>query len=142
MKKFLVAAIVMSLTVFGQTGTDGSMLGTVADSSGAVMPGAVVTVTNIETGISKRAVTDSGGYFQVLALQRGLYSVTVQKTGFTTWQLQRIELTAGENKRVSPVLQVGTAQRKSRSWREATRARRSSRASPAPSSRRRSASCR
>jgi hypothetical protein len=86
------------------------MLGTVADSSGAVMPGAVVTVTNIETGISKRAVTDSGGYFQVLALQRGLYSVTVQKTGFTTWQLQRIELTAGENKRVSPVLQVGTAQ--------------------------------
>ena len=50
------------------------------------MPGAVVTVTNIETGISKKAVTDSGGYFQVLALQRGLYSVTVQKTGFTTWQ--------------------------------------------------------
>src|SRR5436309_13657770 len=108
MKKFLVAAIVMSLTVFGQTGTDGSMLGTVADSSGAVMPGAVVTVTNIETGISKKAVTDSGGYFQVLALHRGLYSVTVQKTGFTTWQLQRMKLPAGETRRVSPVREVET----------------------------------
>ena len=98
------------LSAFGQTGTEGSILGTVVDASGAATPGAVVTVTNIETGVAQKAVSDSSGYFQVLALQRGTYSVTVQKTGFSTWQLQSMELTAQENKRVSPVLQVGASQ--------------------------------
>src|ERR1043166_1324982 len=105
-----IAAAVFSISLTAQTGTEGSILGTVADPTGAVMPGAAVTVTNIETGVSKKAVTDSEGYFQVLALPRGSYSVTVQKTGFSTWQLQSIELTATENKRVSPMLTVGTTQ--------------------------------
>ena len=105
----VVAFLLLSLILSAQTGTEGSILGTVTDSSGAVIPGASVTVTNLETGIGKKAVSDSSGYFQILALVRGFYSVTVSGTGFTTWQLQSIELTAGENKRVSPVLQVGTA---------------------------------
>ena len=44
-----------------QTGTDGSILGTVADSSGAVIPGATIAVTNTETGIGKKVVTDANG---------------------------------------------------------------------------------
>jgi hypothetical protein len=98
---------VFSLFLSAQTGTEGSILGTVADVSGAVIPGARVTVTNIETGMSKSATADAAGYFSVLALPRGSYSVTVTQAGFAAWELQRIELTAGENKRVSPVLQIG-----------------------------------
>src|SRR5215472_11187416 len=98
------------LCAFGQTGTEGSILGTIVDATAAATPGALVTVTNIETGVAQKVVSDSTGYFQVLALQRGTYSVTVQKTGFATLQLQSIELTAQENKRISPVLQVGTSQ--------------------------------
>ena len=103
-------AILFSFSIWAQTGTEGSILGTVVDSSGAVIAGAQVTVTNLETGVSKKATTDSAGYFQVLALVRGFYSVSVTQTGFANWQLQSIELTAGENKRVSPALQVGTTQ--------------------------------
>ena len=105
-----LALFLLSLSASAQTGTEGSILGTIADSSGAAIPGAAVTITNIETGVVQKAVSDSNGYFQVLALQRGVYSVTVQKAGFATWQLQSLTLTAQDNKRVSPVLQVGTAQ--------------------------------
>src|SRR5947207_6831700 len=106
----VVLSLLLSLSISAQTGTEGSILGTIADSSGAAIPGAAVTITNIETGVVQKAVSDSNGYFQVLALQRGVYSVTVQKTGFATWQLQSLTLTAQDNKRVSPVLQVGTSQ--------------------------------
>jgi hypothetical protein len=100
----------LSFAALGQTGTEGSILGTVNDASGAFIPGASVTVTNNETGIVKKALTDSSGTFQMLALPRGSYSVTVEKPGFSAWRLAIIELTASENKRVTPVLQVGTAQ--------------------------------
>lgn len=112
-KTTIFAAVFTALLccrVFAQAGTEGSILGSVTDASGAGVPGASIAVANTETGITKRAVTDAAGYFQILPLPRGLYSVTVQKTGFSNWQLQSIELTAGENKRVSPVLQVGATQ--------------------------------
>jgi len=111
--RFSALAAVLLCTshlAFGQTGTEGSILGTVVDATGAATPGAAVTVTNIETGVAQKAVTDSSGYFQVLALQRGMYAVSVEKPGFAKWQLQSIEVTAQENKRVSPVLQVGASQ--------------------------------
>ena len=110
MLRVSVLLLSIALAATGQTGTEGSILGIAVDASGAVMPGAAVTVTNIETGISTRVTTGSDGYFQVPALPRGYYSVNVQKAGFSAWQLQSIALTAGENKRVSPALQVGTTQ--------------------------------
>src|SRR6266567_3036650 len=93
----IVVALGLSVSVLAQTGTEGSILGTVTDASGALIPGATVVITNIETGITKRVDADSTGYFQVLALVRGLYSVTVSRAGFATWQLQSIGLTSGEN---------------------------------------------
>src|SRR5207302_6568446 len=81
-------SLLLCLSASAQTGTEGSILGTIADSSGAAIPGAPVTITNLETGVVQKAVSDSIGFFQVLALPRGVYSVTVQKTGFATWQLQ------------------------------------------------------
>lgn len=100
----------ISISVFAQTGTEGSVLGAIVDATGGAVPEALVTVTNIETGIGYKTTSDSSGYFQVVALPRGPYSVRVQKAGFAVWQLQRIELSAQENKRVSPVLQVGATQ--------------------------------
>lgn len=90
-----------------QTGTEGSILGIVRDSSGAVLPGAAVIITNTETGFTKAVSTGNDGYFQVLALPRGTYSVSVSQAGFTTWQVAKVDLTAGEQKRVQPVLAVG-----------------------------------
>ena len=101
----LLACVVSILTA--QTGTEGSILGIVRDASGAVLPGASVTITNLETDLTKAAITDDNGYFQALGLPRGIYSVTVSMASFRTWQLAKLEITAGEQKRVQPVLAVG-----------------------------------
>jgi hypothetical protein len=105
-----IASLLLSIYAFAQTGTEGSILGTVVDATGAAVPGAAVTVTNTETGIDAKAVTRVSGYFQVLALQRGTYSVVVEKPGFASWRLQGIALTSQDNKRVSPVLAIGATQ--------------------------------
>src|SRR6266536_3914611 len=93
--------------LLAQVGTEGAILGVVTDSTGAVVAGAEVTVTNLDTGLKKTMVTDSGGNFEILALPRGPYSVSVSLVGFKTWAVVRTELTVGERKRFSPVLEVG-----------------------------------
>ncbi|MEW5980466.1 MAG: TonB-dependent receptor [Acidobacteriota bacterium] len=115
MKKQLVWMIVLgALAVFtfngyllAQVGTEGSILGVVTDPSGAVIAGAEVTVTNLGTNSTKSVTTDAAGRFQVLALPRGNYSVSVSAAGFKTWALAKTELTLGELKRLTPVLTLG-----------------------------------
>ena len=68
----------------GQTGTEGSILGDVKDSSSAMLPGANITITNLDTGVSRSAITGPEGFFQVLALPRGVYSVSVSAPAFST----------------------------------------------------------
>jgi hypothetical protein len=102
------ALLMLSIApVMAQVGTQGSILGTVVDSSGASLPGATVTVTNLDTGLVQTSVSDGAGNFEILALPIGPYSVGVSLDGFKTWQLERIVLTVGERSRVSPVLEVG-----------------------------------
>ena len=97
----------ITLALHAQTGTEGSILGTVNDSSGAVIPAAQVVVINLDTGIRSEVSTNESGYFQILGLPRGYYTVTVSHPGFSTWQLKRMELTVGQIERVTPVLSVG-----------------------------------
>lgn len=99
--------IFVARPVVAQTGTEGSILGNVKDSSGAALPSAVVTVTNTETGIGQSAVSSTDGFFQVLALPRGIYSVAIAAPSFSSWRMTRIELVAGEQKRIQPVLSPG-----------------------------------
>ena len=96
-----------SATLSAQVGTEGAILGVVTDSSGAVVAGAEVTVVNLGTNLTKKAVSDSQGNFEILALPRGMYSITAAFSGFKTWVVESAELTLGERKRVSPVLTVG-----------------------------------
>jgi hypothetical protein len=104
---FSALLIISVSAVYAQVGTEGAILGVVKDSSGAVLPGAEVTVTNLDTGLKKTALSGNTGDFEILALPLGPYSVSVSYTGFKTWTLERTELTLGERKRVSPVLEVG-----------------------------------
>lgn len=112
MKKLIRVALTLllcgaSLTLTAQTGTEGSILGTVKDSSGALLPGAEVLVTNVDTGIESKATANQSGYFQVLGLLRGNYSVAVSHAGFSTWRLTRTQLEVGQTQRLDPVLSVG-----------------------------------
>jgi hypothetical protein len=103
---FLLLSLVPA-ALHAQVGTDGSILGIIKDSSGAVIPGAEITVTNLETNLTQTVLSNQEGYFQIMALPRGFYSVAVSLPGFKTWKIERTELIAGEQKRVSPILEVG-----------------------------------
>src|SRR6185312_7156844 len=76
---FALAAIPAPLA--GQT-FFGSIVGTVSDSSGAVVPGATVTLTNLGTNESKTAQTDAQGNYQFVSLRPGDYGVNVAMSGF------------------------------------------------------------
>ena len=68
--------------LFGQNSNAGEIRGTVSDSSGAVIPGAVVTIKNVQTGITIKVVTDSTGIYDALSVQPGEYILTFAKEGF------------------------------------------------------------
>ena len=86
-----------------------TLVGTVKDSSGGVVPNAAVAVKNLGTGLERSAKSDSGGEYSISNLQVGHYSLTVTLTGFETTTIADIELQVGQTARVDPVLQVGSA---------------------------------
>lgn len=62
--------------------TFGTLTGTVTDSSGAVVPGAMVTITRFETATVRTATSDSAGSYQLLNLDPGRYRVVIALPGF------------------------------------------------------------
>ena len=110
-RKVLIFSLVMLMTsslAFAQGGaTTTSLSGRVADSSGAVIPGADVTVKNNATGASHQAVTGSDGTFTVPALNAGTYTVTVALMGFKTVQLPDVQVVSATPASVRVTLQVG-----------------------------------
>src|SRR5262245_32460667 len=64
--------------------TTADVVGTVSDSTSALLPGVTVTARNEATGAVETAVTDSGGNFQILRLPPGRYRVTTELQGFKT----------------------------------------------------------
>ena len=83
--------------------------GTVTDSTGAVIPGAAVRVTNAATGIVRETVTSAEGVYFVVSLGAGRYRVTVEKPGFTKTEQDGIELSVNETIRIDLLLPVGAS---------------------------------
>src|SRR5437660_9152408 len=63
-------------------GSTASIIGTVRDVSGAVLPGTLVTVKHLETGLTRTEEADSSGNFNIPSLPVGPYEVTAEKMGF------------------------------------------------------------
>ncbi|CAN5862741.1 hypothetical protein BH18ACI4_BH18ACI4_07770 [soil metagenome] len=79
---YCLALLLMShVAAFGQY-TEGSISGTVTDSSGAVVAGANVVVTNSQTGEVRQVPTDSDGLYRVASLRPGAYEIKVEHSGF------------------------------------------------------------
>ena len=95
--------------VFGQIIVS-SIVGTVADPSGAVIPGAQVTVTNSNTGISVKATTGGNGTYSVPGLMAGRYEVTIAAPGFNTYHATGITLVSATTVRVDAKLRIGNTQ--------------------------------
>ncbi len=103
---FLVGGL-GSCWLMGQTTISSTMLGTVADSQKAVVPGASVTLKNIDTGIEKRATTGSVGEYNFPNLMAGNYQVEVAKEGFKKSISGVTPLENGTTLRVDMTLEVG-----------------------------------
>ena len=87
----------------------GTFLGVVKDSSGAVVPGATVTIQSSETNETRSAVTDPSGAYRVPALPVGHYNIKVEHDGFKTETQVGLNLEVGQEAVVDFTLQVGTA---------------------------------
>lgn len=77
----LAVAVLLPAAVSAQM-TRGSVAGTVRDSSGAVVPGVTVTVTNVATNASQTVVSDAEGFYRAPALESGTYTVMTELSGF------------------------------------------------------------
>src|SRR5712692_5129315 len=87
--------------------TSGSIVGVVTDPTGAAVPGASVTVTNVDTGITTKTSTDSSGNYGVTPLPVGHYSVTVEAQGFKKSVNSGITLNVQDRIGVNVALEVG-----------------------------------
>lgn len=86
----------------------GTILGTVIDETGAVIPNASVTAKNVRTGVTRSTVTDANGSFAIPELQIGTYEVTVQRDGFRIGRVDNVEVSVSGEQRVDVTLSSGS----------------------------------
>ena len=87
--------------------TTATVYGVVRDATGAVLPGAAVTVTNQGTNLSRATITDERGEFALPALPAGRYTLKIELAGFKTYTNQGLDLGAGQIVRQTFSLEVG-----------------------------------
>ena len=100
-----ILAVVGVLPVVAQT--TASLSGTVADSTGAIIPGVAVSVVQVETGAARSVVTDDQGRYQAPSLQPGTYEVSAELPGFQTAVRSGLTLSVGDRSTVDLTLTVG-----------------------------------
>ncbi len=86
----------------------GSVVGTVTDQTGAVVPDATVTITNVETGQAREGTTDDAGYYSILDILEGRYDLTVKATGFGPYTEKNVRVSINTVTRVNVNLQIGS----------------------------------
>src|SRR5271163_4704139 len=100
-------ALLTSLNVAGQQIT-GSIRGTVSDPSGAIVQAATVTAKQIETGLTRFAVTDKQGEYVLVELPIGHYLLDVQAKGFEEYLQEGISLDVNQTATVGVHLKLGS----------------------------------
>lgn len=94
---------------FAQFLDQGALTGTVQDSTGAVIPGAKVTIENPETNFKLSTTADGTGVYNFSPIKIGNYTVTVTATGFETEVQKNVRVSLGERANFSPKLKPGSA---------------------------------
>ena len=104
--------LTLSFVFFSHTGWPqtelATILGTLTDPSGAVIPAAHITIVNQSTGLTKDAVTDMTGQYHFSGLPTGNYTVRAAKEGFRTQARQGVTLTAASGVTINFSLVVGS----------------------------------
>ena len=105
--RMILAFVVLAATsLFAQT-FRGTVLGTVTDASGAVVPGAKVAVRNVNTGQERTTQTSADGSYSVSELPIGTYTVTITQSGFQTSVTSGVSVDVASERRVDAELKTG-----------------------------------
>src|SRR5271157_1254343 len=107
---FVVVAIaLLSAEALGQGETTSAIVGKATDATGAVVPGATVTVTSRDTGSKRSVKTDEAGRFNFPQLKPGSYAVRIEAQGFEPQQADNVVSGLGQKQTVNITLRVAQA---------------------------------
>src|SRR5947208_10212532 len=108
--RFLLVVVLLLLalatTKYSQT-TFASITGSVTDATGAVVSGATVTATNVETNIKTTAQSNEDGNYTIAQLKEGTYTVRAEAAGFKSFVMGSVGLVARDVRRVDVRLEIG-----------------------------------
>jgi hypothetical protein len=105
----LVLIVSLGTVAYGQSIT-GTLVGTVTDQLGAVVPSAEIKATNVDTGITNAAVSNAQGEYRIEYLKVGNYTVEVKAKGFKTFLQKNVTLVVDQTQRVDTPLQLGAVE--------------------------------
>ena len=107
LRMMLAALVVLWATALVAQTFRGTILGTVTDTSGAVVSGATVKVRNANTGLERTTQTSANGSYAVPELPIGTYTVTVSQTGFQSSATSNVAVDVAGERRVDVSLKPG-----------------------------------
>ena len=105
----LIFLLPSSYSGFAQS-IQGSILGTVQDKAGAVVPGASLTLRSLDEGSERTTISSSNGDYKFLDVKAGSYSLLVTSTGFEKWSTTGVILAARQDLRIDVGLVIGSVQ--------------------------------
>ncbi len=111
-RHLLILCVLLAGLPFHAYGQEATIVGTVTDASGAVVPNAAISLTNTDTGVLRTSSTNGDGQYVVPGLVIGRYDVTATATGFGVEEKHGIVLNVNDRTRVDFVVKLGTSQEK------------------------------
>src|SRR5215469_18073920 len=106
MHKLMLSVFLCTGLAFSQ-GTTALLSGSITDPTGAAVPGAAVTVTNIETDQIVKTITNDKGEYALPSMASGTYRIVVTKAGFKAGSIAGVEIAAGVNATANMRLELG-----------------------------------
>lgn len=111
-RRFLIGCLALTAALACPPATSaqqqlGAIQGTIVDGTRAVMPGVSVTVTNLDTGVSRSTVSNETGVYRVFSLDPGRYKITAELQGFRTAAQNEVIVSVGATMGVNFTLEAG-----------------------------------
>ncbi len=103
-------ALILVVPAFGQQAATATIEGIVTDPNAAVVPGAKVTVKNVDTGLTREIVTDESGIYRIAALPPGTYQISASGQGFAENKYGTITLSVGQKLNIDLALRVNVSE--------------------------------
>lgn len=105
----VLCLVCITAAALGQAARTGTLVGTVTDSSGAVIQGATITVTNVDTNFVSKSETNAEGAYYIPFLAVGAYELRIESAGFKSHVQTGIQIRAAEVPRIDVRLDLGAA---------------------------------